>query len=110
MRTLFVVLLMSSVCFGHESVRLRSVKRQVTTCPNGQCQATVTRTVERSKTKTVPLSAQKIAEIKVAHAAYHGIKGHCLGRLGFGGGTFEGCGWSSSGKNVPTCVPRGGRC
>ncbi len=51
-------------------------------------------------------SAQEVAVRKASYAAARGIRGHVGG--GFGGGSFEGVGWSTT-PNVPTCTPGPGR-
>lgn len=103
MKAVLIVLLLCTpgwaALFGRSVVRY---ERQV--CTSGDCQKSVSteKIVVRARG-----NAQAIAETKAAHMAATGSKGHVLRSLGFGGGNFEGCGWSTSG-NVPTCTPRGG--
>ena len=112
MRNLVFVAFVFAVFFAAdaEGKGLLKLKRNVTrrvTCTADSCGSSVTRsrTVDRSVER---MTAQKICEIKAAHAAYYRIKSrHVLMRLGFGGGTFEGCGFTSAGDgdNCPTCTP-----
>ena len=52
---------------------------------------------------------QQIAETKANYMARRSLTGHHLMHLGFGGGSFEGTGYSSNPNNVPTCN-NGGQC
>lgn len=88
-------------------------------CQNGRCRVTVTPSrskvvirqrsgpvVSRQKVVVKSRSAQEIAQIKVQHMARYRAKRHVLRHLGFGGGSFEGCGWASHTPDAPTCTPR----
>ena len=62
----------------------------------------------RARMKVVVRSrAQELCEIRARHMARTGTRGHVLQHLGYGEGRMEGCGWSTSPQNVPTCVGRG---
>ena len=106
MKTLLIICILCTPALGKGFTLKRKVHRTVkrSVCVDGNC----ARVTSVQRTRTVERTAQKIAETKAAHAAYYGIKGHCLRHLGFGGGTFEGCGWASHG-NPSTCTPRGGK-
>ncbi len=113
MKTVIVALLMAGFC-SVSADAYQVFRRRVRKSCNGQCQverSVVKKKVVEKKVEKVESTkhpAQIVCEKKVAYMAQHRSRGHVLRHMGFGGGTFEGCGWSSGGM-PGTCTPRGRR-